>query len=52
MHGYGSHLSVTRYDIITSKWNCVILVLNEMHGIGNKMHLGKNEYSLEVFEAA
>ena len=29
MHGYGSHLSVTSYNIITSEWNCVTLGLIE-----------------------
>ena len=33
IHGYGSHLSATGYDI-TSKWHCATLGLIEMHGNG------------------
>ena len=51
MQGYGSRLSATSYVIITSEWNLTMLVLNEMHGNGNKMRLDWDEYSLDIFEA-
>ena len=51
MYHFGSHLSTTSYDVITSEWNCTTLGLIEMHGNGLKIHIDWNEYSLEVPDA-
>ena len=55
MHGYGNHLSATSYDIITvneialHSWDWLKCMVTDKYG--SKMHLGWNEYSLEVFDA-
>ena len=54
MQSYGSCLSATSYNMITSEWNRTALGFIEcmvMDKYDNKANVGWNEYNLEVFKA-